>query len=150
MSHTQWLNLSCKLLPVTGKRNEWSCFYLLRCEIAAVFGRAVWVNVLSEVPLPIPRRTGWREQSVSPRCSGFTVAPLEIRQDLLGCMCAGTCSNVDTNCSDGSTQTALKLGSGHAGSTAGSSKWGKQLIFFFFFPSQSEWLWQWLLNSWLF
>ena len=52
MSHTKWLNLSCEVLLVTSK-NEWSCFYPLRCEIAAVFGRSVRVNVLSEVLLPI-------------------------------------------------------------------------------------------------
>lgn len=40
MPHTQWLNLSREVFPVTGK-NEWSCFYPLRCEIAAVFGRLV-------------------------------------------------------------------------------------------------------------
>lgn len=53
MPRTPWLNLSREVFPVTSK-NEWSCFYLLRCEIAAVFGRSVRVNVLSEVLLPIP------------------------------------------------------------------------------------------------
>lgn len=53
MSHKRWLNLSREVFPVTS-RNEWSCFYSLRCEIAAVFGRLVRINVLSEVLLPIP------------------------------------------------------------------------------------------------
>lgn len=33
-------------------KNEWSCFYPLRCEIAAVFGRSALVNVLSEALPP--------------------------------------------------------------------------------------------------
>lgn len=53
VSCVRWLNLSREVFPVASK-NEWSCFYPLRCEIAAVFGRSVRVNVLSEVPLPIP------------------------------------------------------------------------------------------------
>lgn len=46
-------DLSCEVSRVTSK-NEWSCFYPLGREIAAVFGRSAQVNVLSEVLLPIP------------------------------------------------------------------------------------------------
>lgn len=56
VSHTEWLNWSHQVCAVTS-RNEWPCLYPLRCEIAAVFGWSVQLNVLSEVPLPVPRTT---------------------------------------------------------------------------------------------
>lgn len=56
MFHTELLNWNHPVCAVTS-RNEWPCLYPLRCEIAAVFGWFVLHNVLSEVPLAVPRPT---------------------------------------------------------------------------------------------
>lgn len=126
-----WLNLSRKVFTVTSK-NEWSCLHPLRCEITAVFSRSVQVNVLSEVPLPIPL-LAWAV------C--FTAATLGVPKDLLGCSCAGTWTNMAENCSDGPAQMAM-VRLAHLLLLSNEYKAGV-------WPPHSEWQ-KWLLSSWLF
>lgn len=134
MSHTRWLNLSCKVFPVSSRKMNGHVFIYSGVKLLLYLAdRCGLMHSPRSHFLSLCKALASMSSSVSPRCSGFIVAPLVITKDLLGCLWAGMCSNMATNGPDGCAQMALTQQWSCCLLFAGSPKSAKELRFFFFF-----------------